>query len=132
MLDHLACHLLLHYFILLLSIVVTFSLHLLLHFCFFFLSVIYFYFFFFFFFQAEDGIRVLTVTGVQTCALPILDVRQKGLHTDPRAESYVSYTQWPSRYTTLVVRSGLEPAALEASVRREVQEIGRASCRERV
>src|SRR5215469_16762270 len=30
------------------------------------------YFFFFFFFQAEDGIRDLYVTGVQTCALPIL------------------------------------------------------------
>src|SRR5688572_2777966 len=28
-------------------------------------------FFIFFFFQAEDGIRDLTVTGVQTCALPI-------------------------------------------------------------
>src|SRR2546430_4116714 len=27
--------------------------------------------FFCFFFQAEDGIRDLTVTGVQTCALPI-------------------------------------------------------------
>src|SRR5256886_515574 len=26
---------------------------------------------FFFFFQEEDGIRFLTVTGVQTCALPI-------------------------------------------------------------
>src|SRR2546430_15103415 len=26
---------------------------------------------YFFFFQAEDGIRDLTVTGVQTCALPI-------------------------------------------------------------
>src|SRR2546430_10175241 len=29
---------------------------------------------FFFFFQAEDGIRDLTVTGVQTCALPILSL----------------------------------------------------------
>src|SRR6266487_22100 len=29
-------------------------------------------FFFFFFFQAEDGIRDGRVTGVQTCALPIL------------------------------------------------------------
>src|SRR2546430_8535916 len=29
--------------------------------------------FLFFFFQAEDGIRDLTVTGVQTCALPIGD-----------------------------------------------------------
>src|SRR2546430_9005201 len=32
--------------------------------------------FFFFFFQAEDGIRDLTVTGVQTCALPISRIRQ--------------------------------------------------------
>src|SRR5690606_31535368 len=31
--------------------------------------------FFFFFFQAEDGIRDFHVTGVQTCALPISDVR---------------------------------------------------------
>src|SRR2546430_5010033 len=32
----------------------------------------------FFFFQAEDGIRDLTVTGVQTCALPISpqDIRE--------------------------------------------------------
>src|SRR6266516_7413253 len=29
--------------------------------------------FLFFFFQAEDGIRDRTVTGVQTCALPIFD-----------------------------------------------------------
>src|SRR5256886_3606448 len=41
-------------------------------------------FFFFFFFQAEDGIRDLTVTGVQTCALPIfasaVRVGAKGQH----------------------------------------------------
>src|SRR5690606_40863146 len=30
--------------------------------------------FWFFFFQAEDGIRVFHVTGVQTCALPISPV----------------------------------------------------------
>ena len=30
--------------------------------------------FFFFFFQAEDGIRDVAVTGVQTCALPILAI----------------------------------------------------------
>src|SRR2546429_2331427 len=29
-------------------------------------------FVYFFFFQAEDGIRDVAVTGVQTCALPIL------------------------------------------------------------
>src|SRR5689334_24303004 len=39
---------------------------------FFFLFILFiFLFFFFFFFQAEDGIRDGTVTGVQTCALPI-------------------------------------------------------------
>src|SRR5689334_25414542 len=31
-----------------------------------------------FFFQAEDGIRDGTVTGVQTCALPILNIAQNG------------------------------------------------------
>src|SRR5688572_32771254 len=31
----------------------------------------------FFFFQAEDGIRDLTVTGVQTCALPIYEEDQE-------------------------------------------------------
>src|SRR5256886_4348442 len=34
-----------------------------------------------FFFQAEDGIRDLTVTGVQTCALPISDARSRDVHT---------------------------------------------------
>src|SRR5256886_9907649 len=38
-----------------------------------------------FFFQAEDGIRYLTVTGVQTCALPIFALRPAGL--DARPES---------------------------------------------
>src|SRR5437762_4106828 len=38
---------------------------------FFFLFFFCFFFFFFFFFQAEDGIRDTSVTGVQTCALPI-------------------------------------------------------------
>src|SRR5256886_4122504 len=36
----------------------------------------YYTLFFFFFFQAEDGIRDLTVTGVQTCALPIFDPKR--------------------------------------------------------
>src|SRR6266496_4081814 len=38
---------------------------------FFFFLLVCFFIFFFFFFQAEDGIRDLYVTGVQTCALPI-------------------------------------------------------------
>src|SRR3989475_373143 len=36
--------------------------------------------FFFFFFQAEDGIRDLTVTGVQTCALPIYSLQHLRRH----------------------------------------------------
>src|SRR5438445_12493457 len=35
-------------------------------------SIVYLFLLFFFFFQAEDGIRDIGVTGVQTCALPIL------------------------------------------------------------
>src|SRR3989304_8013230 len=33
-----------------------------------------------FFFQAEDGIRDVAVTGVQTCALPILQRGGRGPH----------------------------------------------------
>ena len=36
-----------------------------------FYNVVYYFLCFFFFFQAEDGIRDIGVTGVQTCALPI-------------------------------------------------------------
>src|SRR5437016_10925695 len=39
----------------------------------------FFLFFFFFFFQAEDGIRDWSVTGVQTCALPIFALAVFGL-----------------------------------------------------
>src|SRR5256886_3570554 len=39
-------------------------------------------YFFFFFFQAEDGIRDLTVTGVQTCALPISGAGIKTISVD--------------------------------------------------
>src|SRR2546430_12402845 len=39
----------------------------------------------FFFFQAEDGIRDLTVTGVQTCALPISSWREPSLRACSQA-----------------------------------------------
>src|SRR6266581_4427668 len=39
--------------------------------------------FFLFFFQAEDGIRDGRVTGVQTCALPILVASKGGDDRDP-------------------------------------------------
>src|SRR5204863_4013673 len=35
-------------------------------------------FYYIFFFQAEDGIRDLYVTGVQTCALPIFSREKRG------------------------------------------------------
>src|SRR6266496_585927 len=38
---------------------------------------------FFFFFQAEDGIRDLYVTGVQTCALPIWRLGEKRFNSLP-------------------------------------------------
>src|SRR2546430_8921802 len=56
----------------------------------------------FFFFQAEDGIRDLTVTGVQTCALPILDALP--------IESWVSpkRAKWLDRYSALGLVAGLQ------------------------
>src|SRR5262249_58147302 len=43
---------------------------------------------FFFFFQAEDGIRDWSVTGVQTCALPIYQFLP-GFYQHPRAGSLI-------------------------------------------
>src|SRR5688572_33368685 len=48
----------------------------------------------FFFFQAEDGIRDLTVTGVQTCALPIWTAASSA------SCSWMSGTApWPTTWT---------------------------------
>src|SRR5690349_24692301 len=41
----------------------------------------------FFFFQAEDGIRDLYVTGVQTCALPIWPDRRQMLDQQGRGDA---------------------------------------------
>src|SRR5204862_2337822 len=76
------------------------------HLCFLFLS--------FFFFQAEDGIRDLYVTGVQTCALPILEGSMQPQGDDVRR-------------TLVAVIGGVRD---ELIVERD--KIGRASCRERV
>src|SRR5690625_6748070 len=86
-------------------------------------------FVYFFFFQAEDGIRDGHVTGVQTCALPIygameeivveeLDVIVAGDEVD---EDEVIHTE---------VAAVEEEAVIDAEPAQE--EIGRASCRERV
>src|SRR2546430_9054920 len=52
-----------------------------------------YYIFFFFFFQAEDGIRDLTVTGVQTCALPI----SKALAGSGNSSMSLSLIAWNPR-----------------------------------
>src|SRR2546430_5627536 len=44
----------------------------------------------FFFFQAEDGIRDLTVTGVQTCALPICVFGRWQVEATARVRSFGS------------------------------------------
>src|SRR2546430_2721055 len=56
----------------------------------------------FFFFQAEDGIRDLTVTGVQTCALPICNRRCSKWGHSPsqrsaRPISCPRYRRWARR-----------------------------------
>src|SRR6266478_10108386 len=43
-----------------------------------------------FFFQAEDGIRDLTVTGVQTCALPILG-KSAGTECHPDCQEFEAW-----------------------------------------
>src|SRR2546430_8754084 len=46
----------------------------------------------FFFFQAEDGIRDLTVTGVQTCALPISTLPCATLRSAPIFRSAIFFS----------------------------------------
>src|SRR5260370_25868200 len=88
---------------------------------------------FFFFFQAEDGIRDSSVTGVQTCALPISMIICRRLmkirprHCPSRAfsmsEHYLAVDPWPAS-----VRRGRRLVQKE----KRRGQIGRASCRERV
>src|SRR5437867_13272961 len=82
------------------------------------------FFIFFFFFQAEDGIRDRTVTGVQTCALPIC----------PRATIRSRSARCSAHRGSRRPRARRRPAWRRAtsSSRSRRREIGRASCRERV
>src|SRR2546422_7716655 len=61
----------------------------------------------FFFFQAEDGIRDVAVTGVQTCALPIseLDGLALLLHGD-RHHLVLKHTRVPRLLGALLRREG--------------------------
>src|SRR5216683_4297964 len=59
-------------------------------------------FYFFFFFQAEDGIRDLIVTGVQTCALPICDA--SFLNTEREATAATAgLIGWLSEFGAVVI-----------------------------
>src|SRR2546430_9921449 len=88
------------------------------------------------FFQAEDGIRDLTVTGVQTCALPI----SEGTIVNPRPPAPVSCrTATIKRIADTILGAlvralpGKMPAASSGTLLvMAFGEIGRASCRERV
>src|SRR3712207_7796688 len=86
---------------------------------------------FFFFFQAEDGIRDIGVTGVQTCALPIcaMDLVRKVLRTPLGPEE--SFSDDPLRMlraARFVARHGLEPEAglADRSEERRVGKEGRS------
>src|ERR1051325_2644382 len=61
----------------------------------------------------------------------VADVRSLELREESQAEIYFSSLQdyWPAM--SLVVRATVEPSSLAGSVRQVVNEIGRASCRER-
>src|SRR5437867_8572418 len=86
-----------------------------------------------FFFQAEDGIRVRTVTGVQTCALPI---SQGGTQADVKREDLgIKLDVTPSISPDGFVRLDLTPEiqtldAKTTQITADFSEIGRASCRE--
>src|SRR5256886_7578131 len=91
---------------------------------------------FLFFFQAEDGIRDLTVTGVQTCALPIWRCSTKsfsaGSSRQKRSKASWRNRRCETRVSPLVVRTETAMAADLMLLVLAVTEIGRASCRERV
>src|SRR2546430_4537311 len=89
--------------------------------------------YFLFFFQAEDGIRDLTVTGVQTCALPIYArmVNRVAATALPGAHERVHPRTPRTDERFRQERRDPDPAP---PTRRSAapDQIGRASCRERV
>src|SRR5207249_3658472 len=70
-----------------------------------------------FFFQAEDGIRDRNVTGVQTCALPILNTGLPPRSTDVRRQRQPTpTTSAPVCSTRLVRRFRVEPVDTRSSI----------------
>src|SRR5688500_20262972 len=87
--------------------------------------------FVFFFFQAEDGIRDYKVTGVQTCALPILVVDAALTPVQQKTLEEVTKSKVIDRTGLILEIFGERAATAEGRLQVEL-EIGRASCRERV
>src|SRR5690606_40578128 len=83
------------------------------------------FFCFFFFFQAEDGIRDFHVTGVQTCALPILRAVTHNDHFIQFAQNGLQYDVQRSAFTTLHFYS-----SLKKMLRSEERRVGK-ECRSR-
>src|SRR5687767_15625171 len=87
-----------------------------------------------FFFQAEDGIRAKLVTGVQTCALPIYTEKADLFRLlDAGKNASMQLTESFAMLPTAAV-SGFylsHPQARYFAVGK-IEQIGRASCRERV
>src|SRR5690606_40625614 len=72
-----------------------------------------------FFFQAEDGIRVFHVTGVQTCALPIYRDRQPlfDVAGDRRAEALPRATVLDERMAPLFPERPAEAVRVGGAIR---------------
>src|SRR5256886_4836600 len=62
-----------------------------------------------YFFQAEDGIRDLTVTGVQTCDLPIsfTALWRRRNYTQKSSGTAVGPSRWPERRCSRPSRDGV-------------------------
>src|SRR5690606_40985427 len=94
--------------------------------------------FVFFFFQAEDGIRDFHVTGVQTCALPILKARLEKSQSqlDKEQEALRAKKEELDKKRLAMdeatLRQRMEELDKELVRVSNLYEIGRASCRERV
>src|SRR2546430_12085732 len=83
-----------------------------------------------FFFQAEDGIRDLTVTGVQTCALPILNFFNKLTHHLDLNQSYEKIYSLYSENLKRNLKRADKNKILPAEGRSEERRVGK-ECRSR-
>src|SRR2546430_13053762 len=70
----------------------------------------------FFFFQAEDGIRDLTVTGVQTCALPISQLVEETVERFGGLDVLVANAGGPPAGRALEVDDAAMDAAIGANL----------------